>query len=208
VSGSNSDLKAQTRSEMRSKLKALSTAEALRKGARIQEKVIQWPLFEKAKALGLYAAYRNEVETRLIFEWARKTGKRVAYPRVTDAGLLEFSWIDSFEELVKTPLGPLTPRLDHPPAPLSGLELILVPGLAFDDQGRRLGRGKGFYDRTLAQFKGVSLGLAYSFQVVPRLPQDPWDEGVQWVATESNFFQIPSFRSRDFDDSEGKGGMP
>jgi 5-formyltetrahydrofolate cyclo-ligase len=65
---------------------------------------------------------------------------------------------------------------------------MVVPGLAFDRKGGRIGRGKGFYDRSLKIFSGVKLGVAYAFQVIESVPRAVWDESVQYLATEGELF--------------------
>ena len=76
---------------------------------------------------------------------------------------------------------------DCEPAPLNRLDLVLVPGVAFDAQGRRLGRGKGFYDRLLAKVRGHKCGVAFDVQIVSGLPEEPHDVRVDSILTPSRW---------------------
>jgi 5-formyltetrahydrofolate cyclo-ligase len=184
--------KAHLRSKMSARLRPLSSKQILEWGRKIQKRIIDAPIFERSKTLAIYAPFQNEVRTDDLFDQARKGGKKVAFPRVAEEKRrLVFCWVDAWEDLVSSPLGPLAPRSGLPEVPYDALELMVIPGLAFDFQGYRLGRGKGFYDKTLEGFSGVRLGIAYGFQVVQRLPRSQWDEPMQWVATEDNLYKVP-----------------
>jgi 5-formyltetrahydrofolate cyclo-ligase len=140
----------------------------------------------------LYAAIGNEVATNLILQEALEAGHSVFYPRVEHAA-------DSLEFRAVCGPGDLHPGHFGIPEPSGGerfeperaeAALVFVPGLAFSPDGRRLGRGAGFYDRFLASTgPGVTaVGLAYSFQVLERLPQEPWDRRLAYVVTERAVF--------------------
>ncbi|GGL96493.1 5-formyltetrahydrofolate cyclo-ligase [Deinococcus aerophilus] len=81
--------------------------------------------------------------------------------------------------------GALQPPADAREVPLSGVDAVLLPGLAFDPQGRRLGYGGGFYDRLLPGYGGLSVGVIQAALVVPRLPAEAHDCPVEWLATET-----------------------
>ena len=69
-------------------------------------------------------------------------------------------------------------------ARIAEIDVVLLPGVAFDECGYRIGFGKGFYDRVLEGFKGTTIGLAYEFQVVKKLPKNSGDVCCRWVVTE------------------------
>ncbi len=137
-----------------------------------------------------YAAISGEVETRQIIRKALLDGKRVAVP-VTVASkkrLIAVEVSDPKRDLQgKGPLGIPEP---HPKKRLSfarkKLDLVLVPGVAFDAHGRRLGRGGGYYDRFLSTLPGgvPKIGLAFRFQVVDDLPFEKHDKPVSLVLTD------------------------
>ena len=142
----------------------------------------------EAAVVHLYVgAVEGEVETRAIALDALASGKRIACPRVAaDPPRLEHYQIRSLDELVETPRGlwepdPTRATLVDPAA----LDLILVPGIAFDRLGGRLGFGAGYYDRFLAGLPTLKVGLAFSLQIADRVPQSPRDVPVDWIVTES-----------------------
>ncbi|GGN05833.1 5-formyltetrahydrofolate cyclo-ligase [Thermus composti] len=98
--------------------------------------------------------------------------------------------VHPFGPLERGPFGLLEPAT---PAVNPGvLDLVLVPGLAFDLEGFRLGHGKGFYDRFLPTLKALRLGIAPKALLLPRLPRDPWDTPVDYLATEEGVFPVKS----------------
>lgn len=72
--------------------------------------------------------------------------------------------------------------------PLEAIDVMIIPGVAFDARGNRLGRGGGYYDRLLAAFDGFTAGVAFAFQLVPCVPTEPHDRSVQVVVTETNSY--------------------
>jgi 5-formyltetrahydrofolate cyclo-ligase len=185
--------KAELRTSLRARLRVLTETQVEEWGQVIQDRIVGSPLFEQASSLALYHPYQNEVKTQDLFEQAQKRGKRVAYPQApTVEAPLNFFWIDSLTQLGPTSWGPLgpDPQKSLHPASYESIDLMLVPGLAFDRRGARLGRGKGFYDRTLKIFSGLKLGVAYDFQVLDEVPHSIWDEPVQYLATEKDLRSI------------------
>ena len=86
--------------------------------------------------------------------------------------------------------GALQPPQDAPQVPLGTVDAILLPGLAFDHAGVRLGYGGGFYDRLLPAFRGVTVGVIQAALLVPELPRDPHDCPAQWLVTERGAQEI------------------
>jgi len=133
----------------------------------------------------------REVQTSLLLEHALALGKRVYLPRVVGKGILHFSPFSADTALEKGPYGIAEPaRSVHGlAAPCFAKEepdcLFVLPALAFDRSGVRLGYGGGYYDRFLSSLgANVLLGLCFSFQFVPRLPCDKWDQRVHAICTE------------------------
>jgi 5-formyltetrahydrofolate cyclo-ligase len=132
-----------------------------------------------------YAPIENEVDPGAVVAAAVAAGKPVYYPRRTSDGLEFFH---------SGPEG-LAPGWSAVPEPLDGAPLspaagegvvFLVPGIAFDPRGVRLGRGAGCYDRSLARHSPAArIGLAYELQVVPALPEAAWDVRMDAVVTEA-----------------------
>lgn len=129
------------------------------------------PSFREAHHIVAYAAMDGELDPAPLVTAALAAGKSVYLP-VTGA--------DGFARPDPGAGAPLSPTTDD--------VVFLVPGLAFDPRGVRLGRGAGWYDRVLARHpRGTRIGLAYEFQVVPCLPEAPWDVRMHAVVTEARF---------------------
>ena len=161
--------------------------------AAIRERLVSLACWSHAEVIGLYAAIRGEVGLLPLIEMARASAKRVVFPRVNQAErMLEFFEIESASELAPGAFGVPEPpdnRSRHVVA--AEIELLLVPGLAFDPGGRRLGFGGGFYDRLLDANALATIGLAFDFQIRPVLPEAPHDRGVEMVLTEKRAFKAP-----------------
>jgi 5-formyltetrahydrofolate cyclo-ligase len=174
--------------------RALSAPERAARSEQIARHVLALDVFERAQTIAVYAALGAEVDTTLIAAGAESRGKRLAFPRAAGERGLAFS-LATLETLV---LGPFGTREPPPGAPLvepSSLGLVLVPGVAFDLQCRRLGRGRGHYDATLAALPaGVArIGLAFEVQLVDEVPLEPHDVVLDAVVTESRVvFRLPS----------------
>ncbi len=145
-------------------------------------------LFEGARAVGLYRAVRGEVETDLLIERCFREGRRVAVPVVRrDERRLLFSWTSRETRSAAGPFGiPEPAPEDVEPADVGSLDLLVMPGVAFTEDGCRLGYGGGYYDRLLreADRRPVTVLLAFEMQGVPELPQGDHDVKVDWIVTE------------------------
>lgn len=145
--------------------------------------------FSAAMTLVLYSAIRSEVATVGIFAAALQAGKRVLYPR-TVGETLEFVAVTDLDSLVAGRFGICEP-LCGPVVPLAQIDLIVLPGVAFDQSGIRLGYGLGCYDRTLTEQSMPTLvGLAYDFQVISSLPRERHDVPVDFIVTERRVLTI------------------
>jgi 5-formyltetrahydrofolate cyclo-ligase len=158
----------------------------------VQERLLESDFYQSSRCIVLYAEKDNEVATEQIFADALASGRRVLFPRVIpEYRGLALVCVCSRDELRPGTFGLLEPTGSEivPPAKL-GRALICVPGVAFSLEGQRLGRGGGYYDRLLAATgsQAVTAGLAYSFQVLDRLPESPDDRRLQLIVTESGVY--------------------
>ena len=146
------------------------------------------PLFEAADSTALFSALGDEPDTRPLFDLLRREGRRVFFPRCRQDGGLDLFRVDAWRDLVPGHFGILEPPRTATPSDPLDLDLMLVPGVAFDARGARLGRGGGFYDRILplrgAPGAPFLLGLAFAFQLVERVPSDERDRRVDAILTE------------------------
>lgn len=181
--------KARVRRRCRARREALSPEESARLSEEICRRVAGLDAFRKARTVLLYAPIRAEADTGPLAREARRAGKRLLYPRVSEGGKeLELREVrDPVRELRPGRFGVLEPDPGQAVAfSADEVGFMAVPGVAFDREGRRLGFGKGFYDRLLRRRPAgcVACGLAYSFQVVDRLPAGAEDQPVDWVVSE------------------------
>jgi 5-formyltetrahydrofolate cyclo-ligase len=144
------------------------------------------PAWERAGTIALHAALGAEVGTDEIARRAAAAGKRIAWPRLAAGGrAMEFAACGA-AELVPGPSRALEPPASAPALPPEAIDLAVVPGVAFDDRGGRLGRGRGHYDATLALLRpgAARVGIAFDVQVVPAVPGEPHDVALDAVVTE------------------------
>lgn len=158
--------------------------ERISKSAEIEKRLFSIREFAAAKSMLFYASKSDEVQTKGMITRALSEGKRVALPIVREQDLV-LSEIRSFEGLIGGKFGILEPKIVVPVEP-GKIEAVIVPGVAFDEQGNRIGFGKGYYDRLLKRLgKNVQrIGLAYEFQVVPKIPAGEWDIPIHLIVTE------------------------
>ena len=141
-----------------------------------------WPLFRASETILTYMPMRGEVDLRPLLE--RHARKRWLLPRILPEGRMTFHPYDP-QRLIRHPYGMLEPAADLAPVPVGSIQLAMVPGLAFDRRGWRLGYGGGFFDRFLAGFAhGVSLGVTYHALLLDHLPHHQHDIPVGYLATE------------------------
>ncbi|TWJ13523.1 5-formyltetrahydrofolate cyclo-ligase [Geobacter argillaceus] len=171
---------------MLARRRGMSVTECSRLSDLIQKAVISSAQFVAARSLALYAACDNEVATSEICRAALAAGKELCYPRV-EAGSLVFREASGECELVCGSFGIPEPQEGFPPRDPGELDLIVIPGVAFDLKGHRIGYGKGFYDRTvhLLEGSGRLVGLCYDFQLVDAVAGEPHDVLMDLIITES-----------------------
>lgn len=141
--------------------------------------------YRHADKVLLYAPHGSEIDLTPLVRLARRDGKTVAFPRCdTETNTMQFYVLEPQSRLVKGAYGIYEPSADAPLCETDGSTLCILPGLSFDPEGGRLGYGKGYYDRFLADFRGVTLGAVYASLVAKRLPTEPHDVPVQILVTE------------------------
>ena len=179
--------KAALRKKMLARRRAMAP-EAVRAGsAAIAACLWQLSRFRRAGTLLTYVASKdNEVDTLPIIEQAITEGRRVMVPLSTSSGELRWSNLWNTEDLVPGLFGILEPRPEVRELALPPEQSIcLVPGIAFNKKGQRLGYGGGFFDRFLAHYRGRTIGLAFGTQLLDVLPQEQHDQKVDWLVTEA-----------------------
>ena len=181
------------RTETLRRREALISEERARLSQRIVNSALHWIQSEGFDAVMLYLSMRSEVETTDLLEGLLNSGKQICAPVInTEQVKLTPRRIQNPNtELVRHRYGMLEPKDACPIFPTEHLQLIVVPGIAFDRKGYRLGYGKGFYDRFLTKCPhAVSIGLAYQIQVVEDTFPQAWDVPVQHIFTETGRMEI------------------
>lgn len=157
-----------------------------RAGLALAAHLLETPAFASARRVAFYAALPDEVPIRHAFAAALARKRSLWFPRTLPEGL-EFAPVERWEALRPGAQGVLEPDPTHAAEPLAAGDLVLVPGLAFDRSGRRLGRGGGNYDRAFPPDRAhpVLYGVAFVWQVLDVLPCQAHDLRVDGLLTET-----------------------
>lgn len=153
----------------------------------ITRKLLELQEFKDAKSVLFYVSTPEEVATHDAIEQSLALGKTVFAPKVDGLNLL-LCPLNSLDELSPSEIGILEPRETQNLAHPQSIDLIVIPGLAFDLKGNRLGHGKGFYDRLLKETKGFKVALAFDEQVTEELPTESHDVPVDLVLTDTHTY--------------------
>lgn len=159
---------------------------------RIVHSVLQHPWFAEASDIYAYADFDGEAETRTLIETALREGKRVWLPKVRGEDM-EFYPVMSMDSLSEGAFGILEPSAKDVSASenAAGKSLMLLPGVAFDRAGNRIGYGRGYYDRYLAVCPGIpKIALAFEFQITDRIPAEHTDIKADLIITEKGVLQL------------------
>lgn len=175
--------KKQIRSKILLRLKTQKEDSRERKSQIIKNRLLRTQGFKQAKIVMFYLSFDGEVNTAEMIKLAKRLGKKVAVPvcnqRCTS---IHPCFLSDRGKLAKGPYGisePVTKQFIDP----RQIDLVVVPGVSFDKKGNRLGRGKGYYDRFLKTLpaKTHSIGLAFDFQILPKIPATTNDVSVNKV---------------------------
>lgn len=172
--------KTELRREIRARKRAMTEAEIEERSARLAQLFFASRAYQNAKTIYGYLPYNQEVRTVPMLERALKDGKKVAVPKVY-GDEMKFLYLDDLTAVAKGYAGIPEPIADEPVAH-DETALVLMPGLAFDPQGHRIGYGGGFYDKFLAaEPNHPTLALCYEFQMLPKLDVEDHDIPVDTV---------------------------
>lgn len=162
-----------------------------KKSRRIKKRLFSLKEFKEAHTILFYYSKGSEVKTKEMMEEALRKGKRVLLPRVRRREIYLGEIKDLEKDVEKGSFGILEPKEASKKATPKGIDLVILPGIAFDLKGRRVGYGLGYYDRFLRKIpKRIPLiGLAYNFQVVKNISGKKHDRKVSKVITETRILQ-------------------
>jgi 5-formyltetrahydrofolate cyclo-ligase len=185
--GSSQDLRERKRALRESMLAArgaLAPRVVAEMSSAVQDRLLGLDEFRRARLVHAYVgAKANEARTDRILAETLRTGRRLAVPRV-EGDRLAHHEIRSTAQLVASRFGLLEPDRSAPLVDPGEIDLVVVPGLAFDRAGNRLGFGKGYYDRFLRDVRGVKAALLYTLQLLDEVPADEHDVPVDLLVTE------------------------
>lgn len=170
------------------KRSALTEEQRREKSKSILKNILALPEFGSAETIMAYLDFRGEVETTDLASEILSAGKRLVIPLCHMNNLIPCVIKNLDQDIHVGTWGILEPQKDRiRPLPPKEIDLVLVPGVAFDYQGNRLGYGRGYYDRFLPQLKDgiLSAGLSFACQIVEKIPTDDYDCKMSLLITES-----------------------
>lgn len=182
-----SQAKADQRHLIRQRLRSLPVTVRAQYSKKIARNVLSLPELQESQTICCYASLADEVDTRYILETLLTT-HQVVLPKIESRHLRLYR-INSLEMLQPGTYGILEPEQTNP-VQACEVDCFIVPGLAFDLSGTRLGRGKGYYDGLLQQTQAITIGLSYSVQIFPLLPKASYDIVMNIIVTEQQSIRI------------------
>jgi len=186
--------KSALRTTARHAMETMPTEQARAKAEALAERVLSWPPMAMARRVMVYLSMAGEAGTGALIERLLEAGVEVAGPRVDwDARtILPAQITDPMTDVVQGNLGVPEPAPSTPGMALETIDVVLVPALAFDLRGFRLGRGAGFYDRFLAHpsRNGLAMGFGLEAQLVQRVPTEPHDARLDAIVTERRLLEF------------------
>ncbi len=182
-------VKAELRKRMRGVRKTAPLEACTERSAKIVASLAEHPAVKAAKSAALFwpILERHEVDLRSLDALLRARGAGVAYPSIDpDTGDMVFRFVDDLSKLDEAGYGFSEPPKDAPAATSGEIDVVIVPALAIDPTGHRIGYGAGYYDRTLPKYAppAVAIAVAYDWQLVAEVPATPGDVQVDAVVTD------------------------
>jgi len=187
-------VKAELRKRMRGLRKALPASACARRSESIVERLVGLEVVARARTIALFWPIedRHEVDLRPLDAILRARGTRVAYPLLDpEVGAMDFCFVEDVASLQPHTLGHREPASHDVKAVHGQIDVIVVPALAVDPRGQRIGYGAGHYDRALAVHAPPSIGVAvvFDFQLIADTPQTDGDVAVAWIVTDARTLQ-------------------
>lgn len=188
--------RAELRHQLRQRRRALSCQQQQFAAHALVQQFRHWPPFQHSQHIAFYHATDGEINPAPLIQLAHKLGKTCYLPRVLafPRGQLRFVRIGPQHRLHRHRWGMAEPRYGQT-RPAKALDMICLPLVGFDRTGQRLGMGGGFYDRTLAKWRGhgvTTVGLAHACQELTTIPCASWDIPLQTIMTPEQRYQLRS----------------
>ena len=184
--------KAALRKQIRASLQKISPAARDTASAQARTLLKEQPIWKNAASVLFFAPVSNEVDVWPLLEEALNMGKTAALPRFdsADQSYVACRIQNLRSEIVTGEFGIREPAAKCAEIPFSKFDLVLVPGVAFDLRGCRLGRGRGFYDRLLTEVRGIKCGVAFDEQIVNEIPVGTLDVQVDFILTATRCVKV------------------
>lgn len=186
-----SEIKQQLRKQVRERVMCISEEQREQWSSQIANHLYEQDEWKHACTIGITISVDEEVSTYEMIERAWQEGKRIAAPKCDRLSrTMTFREIRGWNDLERVYMNlkePIPARTKEIAA--DEIELLIMPGIAFTEQGDRLGYGGGYYDRFLSHYSGHTIALAYSPQLVASIPMDEHDKRVQKIVTESQVYK-------------------
>lgn len=181
------------RKRLRAIRRAVPAAARRERSLRVETRLAEQPEWAAAKRVALYASMHSEVETDRIQARAFAEGKELFLPRMdAEKNDIELARVTEGDELVESGYGFAEPVSSASIVDPASIDLVLVPVLAVDERGFRLGYGRGFYDRLLPRLpRAFRVALAFDFQLMGELPNTPGDEPVHCIVADTQVIRMP-----------------
>ena len=184
----NMEEKSILRKEIAARKKQFSSEQLNSWSEQIMEKLSTTDFLQQARWIAIYHALPQEVQTAVFIEkWYQQ--KKLALPLVQGDDLLFLPYTGK-DSLHNGSIGILEPMVTNDSESVeSEIDLIVVPGVAFDRQHNRMGRGRGFYDRLLSTLHVPTIGICFDFQLLAEIPTEPFDKKMDLIITENEIIE-------------------
>ncbi|MBE5799626.1 MAG: 5-formyltetrahydrofolate cyclo-ligase [Clostridiales bacterium] len=189
--------KAVLRERMRAMRRSLSAQQQEEAAQAVWEKIRAFESYQRANAVMAYMACRGEMRLAPVLEDILASGRALLLPRCEGPGVMTARRIRSMDELMGGAYGLMEPREDSEIADPSQIDLIFVPGTAFDPLGHRLGQGGGYYDRFLQKTDAVCAGICHDFALLDIVPHEAHDKKMEYVITPGGIIRAGSDTRHD-----------
>jgi 5-formyltetrahydrofolate cyclo-ligase len=186
-----SDQKDELRRRLRATLKSIDPSQRAEASRRAAERLRRQSVWKNARSVLFYAPMSSEIDLVPLFSDAFREGKKLALLRfLSEEKAYSAFEISDFSTCVPGKFGIIEPNENCAMIALNQLDLVLVPGVGFSNDGHRLGRGQGFYDRLLARVTGIKCGVAFDEQIIEQVPAEPHDVRMNCILTPMRWIEI------------------
>ena len=186
--------KEQLRDQIRNQRSNKSKSFILEKSEKISKNLCNLKEFQQADHILFYVSYNGEVDTHSLLKKTLSSKKTVFVPLSNPKDhTLSISELRAFSDLIPGTYGILEPKKEKiRPSSIHNIDVVLVPGVAFDKYGHRLGQGGGYYDWFLSKSTAISIALSFKFQLVKEIPVESHDQSVDIIVTEHQVIRCTS----------------